>query len=204
MNYYLACEHSRLSLLLAIGMFHGRDICNSALKIPYWWHESMYVINLVYYNFWSQWRIKWSHAASNFIVLIPSRSIGQMLAVFSGVEFWRLYWSSGKEKESYCLVFTSCTKCKIRHFHIVVVQWRQRNVEKGVTRMQSCCFANLILLLFCRSCWRHLRRCLSPLMIHEQILCTLFFLIWSPWMKSYGMTIQLKPFWQYFHMALFI
>ena len=62
-----------------------------------------------------------------------------------------LYQSSGKEKESCCLVFPSSTKREIRHFHVVVVQRRQRNVQKSVMHVQSCCFANLNLLLFCRS-----------------------------------------------------
>ena len=34
----------------------------------------------------------------------------------------RLYESSGKERESRCLEFTSSTKQEIRHFHVVVVQ----------------------------------------------------------------------------------
>ena len=63
----------------------------------------------------------------------------------------RLYQSSGKEKESRCLVFTSFTKREIRYFHVVVVQRRQRNVQTSVMYVQSCCFANLNLLLFCRS-----------------------------------------------------
>ena len=63
----------------------------------------------------------------------------------------RLYQSSGKEKESRCLVFTSFTKREIRYFHVVVVQRRQRNVQTSVMHVQSCCFANLNLLLFCRS-----------------------------------------------------
>ena len=62
-----------------------------------------------------------------------------------------LYQSSGKEKESCCLVFPSSTKREIRHFHVVVVQRRQRNVQKSVMHVQSCYFANLNLLLFCRS-----------------------------------------------------
>ena len=33
-----------------------------------------------------------------------------------------LYQTSGKEKESPCLVFTSSTQREIRHFHVVVVQ----------------------------------------------------------------------------------
>ena len=33
-----------------------------------------------------------------------------------------LYQSSGKKKETRCLVFTSSTKCEIRKFHVDVVQ----------------------------------------------------------------------------------
>ena len=54
-------------------------------------------------------------------------------------------------------LFKSSIKREIRHFHVVVVQWRQINVQKGVMRVQSCCFANLNLLLFWRSRCR--RRC---------------------------------------------
>ena len=59
-----------------------------------------------------------------------------------------LYQSSGKEKESCCLVLPSSTKLEMRHFHVVVVQRRLRNVQKNVMQVQSCCFANLALLLF--------------------------------------------------------
>ena len=46
-------------------------------------------------------------STSNIIGLIPTLSIRQMLiANSSGVEFKRLYQSSGKEKESRCLVLT--------------------------------------------------------------------------------------------------
>jgi len=76
-----------------------------------------------------------------------------------------LYQSLGKEKESCCLVFSTSTKCEIRHFHVVVMQRRQRNVQKSVMHVQSCCFANLNLLRYCRSLWRR-RRCLSSLFSH--------------------------------------
>ena len=49
-----------------------------------------------------------------------------------------LHQSSGKEKESSCLLFPSSTKCEIRHFHVVVVKRRQRNVQKSVMHVQSC------------------------------------------------------------------
>ena len=53
--------------------------------------------------------------------------------------------------------FTSAKKREIRHFHVVVVRRQQRNVQKSVMHLQSCWFANL-LLLFCRSRCR-CRRC---------------------------------------------
>ena len=71
-----------------------------------------------------------------------------------------LYQSSGKEKESCCLVFPSSTRREIRHFHVVVVQRRQRNVQKSTIsiRVQDCYFVNLNLLVYCRSrCSRRLR-----------------------------------------------
>ena len=45
-------------------------------------------------------------------------------------------------------MFTSLTKREIRHFYVVVVQRRQRNVLKRVMQEQSCRFSNLNLLLF--------------------------------------------------------
>ena len=65
------------------------------------------------------------------------------------------YQSSGKEKESCCLRFPSLTKPEIKHFNVVVVQWRQRNVQKSVMHVRSFCFSTINLLLFCRfSCRR--------------------------------------------------
>ena len=45
-------------------------------------------------------------------------------------------------------MFRSSTKREIRQFHVVVVQQRQRSVQKIVMYAQSFCFANLKLLLF--------------------------------------------------------
>ena len=44
------------------------------------------------------------------------------------------------------------------------MQRQQRNVQKSVMRVQSCCFANLTLFLFCRSRRLHRHRCLNSLM----------------------------------------
>ena len=63
------------------------------------------------------------------------QSLSGMVHLVHFVKWWqiflelnskRLYQSSGKENESRCLVFTSSTKRKIRLFHVVVVQRRQR------------------------------------------------------------------------------
>ena len=43
--------------------------------------------------------IKWIYVASNFIALIPSRLIRQMLANFLGVEFLRTVSNSGKNRK---------------------------------------------------------------------------------------------------------
>ena len=53
---------------------------------------------------------------------------------------------------------------KWNYFHVVVVQRRLRNVQKSVMHVQSCFFANLNLVLFCRSRCRRRRRCLSSLL----------------------------------------
>ena len=76
-----------------------------------------------------------------------------MWAIFLELNSEGLYQSSGKEKESCCLVFPSSTKREIRHFHVVVVQRRQRNVQKSVMHVQSCCFANLTYLVAVALFW---------------------------------------------------
>ena len=103
---------------------------------------------------------KWSCTASNFIALIPSCLSHQLNSK-------GLYQSSGKEKESCCLVFPSTTVHEFMHFHIVVVQRWQRNVQKSMVHMQSCCFANLNLLLFHSSYFRHCHHSLSSLNSHQ-------------------------------------
>ena len=49
--------------------------------------------------------------------------------------------------EFIALPVPSSKQLKIWSFHVVVVQGRQRNVQKSVMHVQSCCFANLNLLL---------------------------------------------------------
>ena len=37
---------------------------------------------------------------------------------------------------------------EIRHFHVVVVQKRERNLQKSVMHVQSCCFAYIKPIVF--------------------------------------------------------
>ena len=47
-----------------------------------------------------------------------------------------------KMLEFIALLFEFSGKLKILSFHVVVVQGRQRNVQKSVMHVQSCCFAH--------------------------------------------------------------
>ena len=67
--------------------------------------------------------------------------------------------SQQAERENCCLVFPSSTKREIRRYHVVVVQRRLRKVLQSVMHVQSCCVANLTLLLFCHSSCFLRRRC---------------------------------------------
>ena len=84
----------------------------------------------------------------------------------------------GKGRENHSLVFTSSTKHEIRQFHIIVVPRRQRNVQKSMMYVQSCCFANPNLLLFHHSHCHHRHCCLSSLLhvfsILEYVCCSQF------------------------------
>ena len=61
-----------------------------------------------------------------------------MLAFFLGLNSKDCIRVQEKKKK---VVVVCSTKREIRHF-VVVVQWRQRNVQKGVMHVQSSCFAN--------------------------------------------------------------
>ena len=89
---------------------------------------------------------KWIRAASNFIALILSRLIRQMLQKFFGS--WILNdCIKVQEKKKEVVVFCSRPQQIVKlgsSVHVVVVQRRQRNVQKSVMNEQSCCFANIL------------------------------------------------------------
>ena len=98
--------------------------------------------------------------------LILFHLICQMLAKFSGLNSKGPYLSLEKTEKLF-VVFTYSVKQvhEIRKFHVAVVQRWLKNVQKSVMHVQSCCFACLNLLLFCRSRCRRRCCCLSSLLL---------------------------------------
>ena len=88
---------------------------------------------------------KWFRTVSHFIDLIQVYFICQMLAKCSGVESERTVFKCIKRKQKVLccvhLLHKALLTCKIRTFHVAVVQRRLRNVQKIVMHVQSCCFA---------------------------------------------------------------
>ena len=121
---------------------------------------------------------KWIRAESNFIALIATNQICQILAIFQWLNSKGLYLSLQIDRKNRCHVSPSSMKREMRKFFDVVVQWGpERNVKKSVMHMQSC--ANL--LFFCRS------RCLSFLLstyernISTDLVCVPMDLLpWAP------------------------
>ena len=70
-----------------------------------------------------------------------------------------------RERNLSCRLFTSSIKREIRHFPVVVVQWRQRNVQKKRDARAELLFCLFNLLLFWRSRCRRRRGILKSLMI---------------------------------------
>ena len=56
--------------------------------------------------------------------------------------FLELILNQKQEKGNrYSLVFTSSITLEVKKIHVVVVQGRQRYVQKSVMHLRSCCFA---------------------------------------------------------------
>ena len=77
-----------------------------------------------------------------YYISFNSSNVGNLF----GVESKGLHQSSGKEKEGCCIFVPFLDKREIRQFHVVLVERRQRNVQKGVMRVESGCF---LVLTYC-------------------------------------------------------
>ena len=69
---------------------------------------------------------------------------------------------------------------EIRKFHVAIVQWRLRNVQKSVRYVRSCWFASLNLLLFCQSRWLSSHGCDPKFCYYGNV--TSNFSLFLPWL----------------------
>ena len=75
--------------------------------------------------------LKWIRVFSNFVAFIPIHWNCEMWANFLGVDFLGTGLTLRKKKgNSAPLVYVLHKSWNYRHFHVLVVQWRQRNVQK--------------------------------------------------------------------------
>ena len=86
---------------------------------------------------------------------------------FNSLNVSKCFWSwilkdciKVQEKKKKVFVFCSRPRQNVKLGSFV--QRRQRNVQKSVMHVQSCCFADLNLLLFCHCRCRRRRRCVAP------------------------------------------
>ena len=103
--------------------------------------------------------------------------------IFQEFISWGPYSNSEGERKIRRRLFTSPTKRAIRHFHVVVVQWQQRNVQKSSSR--------------CRR--RRRRRCLSSLIGKTQMknladFCVRYKLIMFSFYRARNVTVMCKVF----------
>ena len=61
----------------------------------------------------------------------------------------------------------------LRQFHVTIQKRRLRNKQESVMHVQSCFFAKINLLLFCRSRCCRRRRCLSSLLLSSKNFTTM-------------------------------
>ena len=97
----------------------------------------------------------------------------QMVAKFSGLNPKGPYLSLQKEKENFMLTYFVKRVRNIRKCHVAVMQRRLRTYKKNVMHVQSCCFADINLLLFPSSVCCHRRRCLSSLLLWYRNFATM-------------------------------
>ena len=75
---------------------------------------------------------------------------------------WESHPSLERERKNRPRLFMSSIKLEtreIRLFHVIIMQWWLRNVQKSVLHVQSCCFALIKLIVFFRSRCRRVCRC---------------------------------------------
>ena len=83
---------------------------------------------------------KWIWVLSISIVITPTHLfIVKCEPTLLEPNSYEPYSSSERERKFSVYLFTSSIKREIRHFPIVVMEWRKRNIQKSVMHVQSWC-----------------------------------------------------------------
>lgn len=96
---------------------------------------------------WCQWKRHWKIDFVTFETFLPLCQVTQLLESWEvRLELKREYriWVQREMVEFVVLPFPFSSQLKIWSFHIRVVQWWQRNVQKSLMDMQSCCFLLIV------------------------------------------------------------
>ena len=119
----------------------------------------------------------YEHKMNRVTLPLRRKHLSLLFHLIQFVKLWRIFlklnskwlYLSSDRREVKSLSFVHVLhKTRYKKFHVVVVQWRQGNVEKSVMGLDCCCFANLNLLLFwCPRCRLRLR-CLVSSLIPRQ------------------------------------
>ena len=92
---------------------------------------------------------KWICVLSVFTAIIPTTYFVKCTRrTLLKLNFKWPYSSSEREIKFRRCLFTSPLKREIRHFHVEVVQKQERNVQKNVMHVQSCCLLMKPVLFF--------------------------------------------------------
>ena len=118
---------------------------------------------------------RWIRTVSNFIDLIQFHLVCKTLAKSSGIESERTVSDFRKRQRKFlCCVHQPHKQAReIRNFQVADLQRRLRNVQKSMMHVQSCCFADINRLLFCRSRCRRHRCCLSSPLLWSRNVATM-------------------------------
>ena len=95
--------------------------------------------------------------------LLPVSNFVRCRRTLRKLNSWEPYHNSERERKFRRRLCTSSVQPEIRHFHVVVVQWRQRNVQKKRDAREKWLFWLLNPLFLWRSRCGHRRRILRSL-----------------------------------------
>ena len=114
---WLKIQSSSFFLLLFCGMFPTFSCCSCLVELSAFFQPIFSPLTLI----------------------IPSFVALNMQANTPGVEFLIKTSKFRAKRKFRCMLLTSSIKREVMHFHVVVVHRRQRNIQKSVLQVQSCC-----------------------------------------------------------------